>query len=241
VKPPIAANSKPQKDGSGRIVVNVRDDGTFTAEDFNTILPGEDEIYDMVKTMKERHRIAGRGLQAAPSWRQGRGLPYTAGPPSAPPPAPESIKSSSACSSGNPEPQTLHLTPWPATANSKPMKRISRLDISSLIDVCFLLLIYFLVTSTIKPRETDLGMALPAANPSNEQPDIEPLLHPDRGHGSDFHGCRNRPSSRWIPTSACGICRCCAASWTLYASAARAANSKPLVQIYADGGQPSNG
>ena len=41
------------------------------------------------------------------------------------------------------------------------------LDISSLIDVCFLLLIYFLVTSTITPREQDLGMSLPAANPSN--------------------------------------------------------------------------
>ena len=35
------------------------------------------------------------------------------------------------------------------------------LDISSLIDVCFLLLIYFLVTSTIKPRESDLGLQLP--------------------------------------------------------------------------------
>jgi hypothetical protein len=49
VKPPIATNSQTAEDGSGRIVVNVRDDGTFTAEDFNTILPGEDEIYDMVK------------------------------------------------------------------------------------------------------------------------------------------------------------------------------------------------
>ena len=39
------------------------------------------------------------------------------------------------------------------------------LDISSLIDVCFLLLIYFLVTSTITPRETDLGMALPSPMP----------------------------------------------------------------------------
>jgi len=59
IKPPIAANSKPQKDGSGRIVVNVRDDGTFTAEDFNTILPGEDEIFDMVKNMKQRHESLG--------------------------------------------------------------------------------------------------------------------------------------------------------------------------------------
>jgi biopolymer transport protein ExbD len=59
VKPPVASNSKRQEDGSGRIVVNVREDGTFTAEDFNTILPGEDEIYDMVKTMKERQQALG--------------------------------------------------------------------------------------------------------------------------------------------------------------------------------------
>ncbi len=59
VRPPIAANSKRQEDGSGRIVVNVRGDGTFTAEDFNTVLPGEDEIYDMVKNMKERHQALG--------------------------------------------------------------------------------------------------------------------------------------------------------------------------------------
>lgn len=35
------------------------------------------------------------------------------------------------------------------------------LEISSLIDVCFLLLIYFLVTTTIQPREQDLNMRLP--------------------------------------------------------------------------------
>ena len=35
------------------------------------------------------------------------------------------------------------------------------LDISSLIDVCFLLLIYFLVTTTIQPREQDLKMTIP--------------------------------------------------------------------------------
>ena len=35
------------------------------------------------------------------------------------------------------------------------------LDISSLIDVSFLLLIYFLITSTLDPREGDLGMTMP--------------------------------------------------------------------------------
>lgn len=50
------------------------------------------------------------------------------------------------------------------------------LDISSLIDVCFLLLIYFIVTTTIQPREQDLGMALPSSNPSTERVDLAPFF-----------------------------------------------------------------
>ena len=59
IRPPIAAHSKRQEEGGGRIVVNIRNDGTFTAEDFNIILPGEDEIYDMVKNQKERNQSLG--------------------------------------------------------------------------------------------------------------------------------------------------------------------------------------
>lgn len=55
VRPPIADNALPQKDGSGRIVVNVQDDGTFTAEDFNVILPDDAAIEDMVKKAKVRN------------------------------------------------------------------------------------------------------------------------------------------------------------------------------------------
>lgn len=51
-----------------------------------------------------------------------------------------------------------------------------QLDISSLIDVCFLLLIYFIVTSTIAPREQDLGLGLPGGIPPvNQQPPIPPM------------------------------------------------------------------
>lgn len=50
------------------------------------------------------------------------------------------------------------------------------LDISSLIDVCFLLLIYFLVTTTIQPREQDLNMTVPTP-PKHENPFlIQPML-----------------------------------------------------------------
>tara|TARA_R110002096_G_scaffold234783_2_gene424817 strand:+ start:2928 stop:3335 length:408 start_codon:yes stop_codon:yes gene_type:complete len=37
---------------------------------------------------------------------------------------------------------------------------------SSLIDVSFLLLIYFLVTSTLDPKEADLGMTMPTSTSS---------------------------------------------------------------------------
>ncbi len=43
---------------------------------------------------------------------------------------------------------------------------VAPIDISSLIDVCFLLLIYFLVTATIMPRESDLGLRLPGGVPA---------------------------------------------------------------------------
>lgn len=37
------------------------------------------------------------------------------------------------------------------------------LDLSSLIDICFLVLIYFLVSMTVVPREQDLALALPGS------------------------------------------------------------------------------
>jgi biopolymer transport protein ExbD len=107
------------------------------------------------------------------------------------------------------------------------------LDISSLIDVCFLLLIYFLVTSTITPRESDLGMSLPAANPDTEQPVIEPMfirIVPSgaiyTGIGAGQQPMDSDASVRELPLLSGQL--------ELYSSAAKAADSKPLVQIYAD-------
>ena len=59
VIPPVASQGKPQEDGRGRIVVNVRKDGTYTAEDFNVFLPGEVEITDLVKKEKAKIDILG--------------------------------------------------------------------------------------------------------------------------------------------------------------------------------------
>ncbi len=53
VKPPIADAGKPQENADGRIVVNIHDDGTFTAEDFDIILPDDKAIADYVKKSKK--------------------------------------------------------------------------------------------------------------------------------------------------------------------------------------------
>jgi biopolymer transport protein ExbD len=49
------------------------------------------------------------------------------------------------------------------------------LDISSLIDVAFLMIFYFLVTSTLQPVESDLGMELPTDTPSTSSIKIDPM------------------------------------------------------------------
>lgn len=49
------------------------------------------------------------------------------------------------------------------------------LDISSLIDVSFLLLIYFLVSSSLEPRESDLTMELPTDTGRVSNIQIDPL------------------------------------------------------------------
>lgn len=109
------------------------------------------------------------------------------------------------------------------------------LDISSLIDVCFLLLIYFLVTSTISPRETDLPMSLPAANPSNEQPKIEPMFIRVDAAGTIYTGVGagqqqldQNADDRNVPLLDSQL--------DLYSAAARSAGSNPLVQVWVDPG-----
>lgn len=110
------------------------------------------------------------------------------------------------------------------------------LDISSLIDVCFLLLIYFLVTSTITPRETDLAMKLPANTPSSaDQPKIEPMfIRVDAGGviytgtGAGQQQLDSDSSVREVPLLDSQL--------ELYASAAASAGSQPLVQVYVDPG-----
>lgn len=105
------------------------------------------------------------------------------------------------------------------------------LDISSLIDVCFLLLIYFITTSTIAPRESDLNMALPGSDPGDTVPKIKPMLITIDETGAISTGLDPREpmdsdmSSRQLPLLGTRL--------ELYKDGAEAAGEKPLVQIHA--------
>lgn len=109
------------------------------------------------------------------------------------------------------------------------------LDISSLIDCTFLLLIYFLVTTTIQKREQDLDMTLPASAQSESQPDIDPKFIKVDASGAIYVGAGASqipmdadPSVRDLPLLTADL--------QTYASAAKSADSKPLVQLYVDSG-----
>lgn len=108
------------------------------------------------------------------------------------------------------------------------------LNISSLIDICFLLLIYFLVTTTIVRSETDTNMQLPAAAPSDDIPEIKPLFIRVDGEGIISLGAGQAqerldddPNSRSLPLLTERLDE--------YATGARAAGQDPLVQVYVDG------
>lgn len=107
-----------------------------------------------------------------------------------------------------------------------------QLDISSLIDVCFLLLIYFLVTSTIQPREQDLRMALPSdKRTSPTTPAIAPMFIRVAESGAIFSGTDTGervldtdPSIRELPILSSQL--------KLYHDAALSAGDEAIVQLY---------
>ena len=74
VKPPVAKYSKKAKDGKGRIVINVRQDGTFLAE---TATLTFDDAEDIQKYVKVRKAIEeGKGLVPVIHLRGDQGVPF---------------------------------------------------------------------------------------------------------------------------------------------------------------------
>jgi biopolymer transport protein ExbD len=108
------------------------------------------------------------------------------------------------------------------------------LEVASLIDVCFLLLIYFIATSTIIPRESDLGMQIPSKGA--DSPDValfEPLLIQISESGEIQAGDKihsqamdSDVSVRSLPLLQHYL--------EMFVSASNAANTRALVHIEAD-------
>jgi biopolymer transport protein ExbD len=59
VIPAVASKSQPAEDGTGRIVINVREDGTFTDENGQTLLT-EDDMRAWVRVQREKVDLKGK-------------------------------------------------------------------------------------------------------------------------------------------------------------------------------------
>lgn len=107
------------------------------------------------------------------------------------------------------------------------------LDISSLIDVCFLLLIYFIVTTTIKAKETDTNMELPSVAPSDSIPEIKPLFIRVASDGVIYLNTGAAQESLDSDASSFKM-PLLASRLELYAGQARAIGQEPLVQVFVE-------
>ena len=105
------------------------------------------------------------------------------------------------------------------------------LEIASLIDICFLLLIYFIVTCTIIPRESDLGMSLPV--PGDSTSVIEPVFIRIEASGEILTG--SGPGAQLMDADPAGRdLPLLASHLEMIAAAFRAAGSTPIVRIDVD-------
>lgn len=103
------------------------------------------------------------------------------------------------------------------------------LDISSLIDVSFLLLIFFIATSTLQPRESQLGMTLPGP-PGEGNPHLgDPYSISVQANGNVIANdelLETDLKSRELPNLLDRL--------KMYKQAADLSASKPVIVVYAD-------
>lgn len=111
-----------------------------------------------------------------------------------------------------------------------PQEADPTLDMSSLIDVSFLLLIYFIVTSTLDPKEADLGMTMPTSqSASSAQVEIDQMTVEVNSSGHivlNDEVLDTDPAVREVPLLLDRL--------KTYAESARLTDSKPMVIIAAD-------
>lgn len=126
----------------------------------------------------------------------------------------------------------------------KPMKRNrttreqagegTTLEISSLIDICFLLLIYFLVATTIQKKETDLPLQLPEERGGADVPDSPYVIRVDvngavqSGSGNFVELLDTNVGSRDMPLLLTAL--------RMYALGVRAGMREPAVRLIVDDG-----
>lgn len=105
-------------------------------------------------------------------------------------------------------------------------------DVSPLIDVAFLLLIYFLVTTTLLKEEADIGLTLPGISSSeSEQVDVDQMLIEIKADGSVWVNDEMTDSSmddRRLPILTDRLKR--------YAATAKLAEAEAMVIIKCDNG-----
>jgi len=111
-----------------------------------------------------------------------------------------------------------------------PQEADPALDMSSLIDVSFLLLIYFIVTSTLDPKEADLGMTMPTSQSgSSAQVEIDQMTVEVNASGHivlNDEVLDTDAAVREVPLLLDRL--------KTYAESARLTDSKPMVIIAAD-------
>lgn len=105
------------------------------------------------------------------------------------------------------------------------------LDMSPMIDVSFLLLIYFLVTSTLEPTEADLAMTMPStqSSASSTKIEIDQMTVEVNGAGHivlNGEVLDTDASTREVPLLLDRL--------KTYAESAKLTDSKPMVIIAAD-------
>mgnify|MGYP003380832810 CR=1 FL=1 len=104
------------------------------------------------------------------------------------------------------------------------------LDMSPMIDLSFLLLVYFLVTSTLEPVESDLAMTMPSSNSDGgAQVEIDQMTVQVNSAGNivlNDEILDTDPTTREVPLLLDRL--------RTYAESAKLTDSKPMVIIAAD-------
>lgn len=104
------------------------------------------------------------------------------------------------------------------------------LNMSSLIDVAFLLLIYFIVSTTLEKQEADLGLTLPGTSSESVAPvQIDPMRISIEANGTvrvNEEVLDTNPADREVPLLSERLQR--------FAASARLTSSKALILIDSD-------